>query len=259
MRRYTKTKKAPAGGARAEEDSKLTIYNPHSSDPMESVFDTNGVEWYYGCFIDIGIRNMAIRCSRYRPNPNDDGFVIEGLYQNKFDFDLSKGVKAEKAELAERPEIGRENDRFSRLVRIFNEISDKFFDMHYIVIERQIESKATFNVKVMNITIGVLMSIVSDRGLRPIIVEVDPQIKSIPLGAPSGMKYKDLKDWCYEKSLQILEENGGAFDIDLMHVMEKMCKSGKNKRDDPADVICYCYVWWKFYIHEKLIQRPCPS
>lgn len=256
MRRCTKPKKTPAGGVRASEDSKLTIYNPHTLEPLEPVV-IDGIEWVYGCFIDIGIRNMAVRCSRYRPEPETGEMIIEGLYQNKFDFDLSKGVKAEKAELAERPEIGRENDKFSRLTRIFNDLECLFSENHYIVIERQIESKATFNVKVMNITIGILMSIVSDRGCRPIIVEVDPSIKSVPLGAPSGMKYKDLKDWCYEKSLQLLEENGGDFDVKLMNEMANMCKTGKNKRDDPADVVCYCYVWWKYYIHENLIQKPC--
>lgn len=226
------------------------IYNVHSTEPITD----DGDGWQYGCFIDIGIRNMAVRFSRACPGTQ----AIEGLSQSKYDFDLSKRTKKEKAILAQKCQIAIENDKFAQLLHRFTLMKEDLSNCHYIVIEQQIGS-APFNVRVMNYTIGVIASVVCNSGRRPIIVEIDATQKSIPLGAPRGMSYSNLKDWCYYKSLELLQLNGGIFDLSLKEQMESMCKSGINKRDDPADTICYCYVWWTQYVFPGIVSKPCLS
>lgn len=231
--------------------SPLTIYNPHTLTPIEKSEDG----WLYGCFIDIGIRNMALRFSRCKIDDEND-IMIEGLYQNKYDFDLSKGVKKDKKILLEKSQIGVSNDRFAQLLHQFVRLREHFCRCHYIVIERQIDGVAPFNVKVMNYTIGILTTLVLDMGNRPLIIEICPKQKSVPLGAPMGMSKSELKDWCYEKSIELLEDNGMEFDINLRNELLTLTKYGKKKRDDPADVICYCYVWWHQFVATGDINIP---
>lgn len=223
------------------------IYNVHTLEPLQSSSDG----WQYGCFIDIGSRNMSLRFSR----AHSPSRVIEGLSQDRFDFELAKGTKASKAILAAKSQIGIRDDMLSQMVLQFNRIRPQLGQCQYIVIEKQIKG-ATWNLEVMNKLIGILSVLMVDYGNRPLIIEIDPSQKSVPLGGPRSMQIsKALKDWCYQMSLVILERNGGHFDLQLLQEMKSLTKYGRNKRDDPADTICYCYVWWEQYIFSGLVNR----
>lgn len=229
------------------------LYNFHTKEPMvfEHCLEPEPQGWHYGAFIDVGIRNMSIRLSRGRPADKQ----IEGLLQVKYDYDLSKGNKFVRSKLETKSRIGLEEDKYSEMLQCFIRHRDELSLCQYIVIEQQIRG-ATLNLEVMNKLIGMLSVLVTDRGNRPIIVEIDSNQKSVPLGGPRSISSpKGLKDWCYFKSLEILKINNSKFDLELLETMLTLKKYGKNKRDDHADTICYCYVWWHHYVfNDKLKQ-----
>lgn len=194
---------------------------------------------------------MAIRFSRARLEDK----TIQGLIQKKYDFDLSKQTKVEKAKLARKSQIGIKDDPFSELIETFISLQPNLIQTQYIVIEQQIPG-ATLNLEVMNKLIGVLGVLIRNQGNRPIIIEISPCRKSVPLGGVKSMPgRKAIKDWCYQRALVCLEQNGGEFDLQLLTEMKGLTKYGKNKRDDPADTICYCYAWWHHYIFNQKVTR----
>lgn len=212
------------------------IYNPHDDwkFPVGPVFN--------GCFIDIGTRNMGIRFSSY------DGERIEGKLQTKADYDLAKGVKKTRESLKGKSQVGIENDKFFCMIDHMNSLKDHFIDCHFVIIEHQLEHIATArkNVKVMNILIGCLMLLVKNGGNRPIILLISAKAKTRLLGAPKKLAKEEVKDWCFEKSLELIKENKGEVDEELSQLLPKLPRSGKNKRDEHGDIICFCHVFWKF-------------
>ena len=224
------------------------VYNPHTRPSMDDCDDEG---WTYGCFMDPGIRNMAIRFSR----AHKDNDIVEGMSQHKIDFDLAKGRVADKKIVSQQCQIGISNDRYARMVRTFKDMTPQFSQCHYIVIEQQLEKIAKLNVMIMNWMLGILSTILIDQGNLPIIIVINSTQKSRPLGAPIGMSKPNLKEWCFEKSFELLDLNGGEFDKRLAVEMSYKTKTGRNKGDDDADVICYCYVWWRHYIFTGLINK----
>lgn len=213
--------------------SLLEIYNPHNLPPLINIQESK-----IGIFIDIGIRNMAIRKSIYK----DDKIV--GIYQNVMDFDLSKQKIAQKRDLDKRSEIGKSNDKFSLMTRTFNNLSDMLYNSHYIVIEKQL-NVSPLNQKVMNMLIGIIMNIVMDEGYRPIIIEIDAKLKSKYFeDSPKG-KYdkKLLKEWASTKAIELLTLNDNDHDREIINNLNNM-----SKKDDMGDVVCYCYAWWNYIL-----------
>jgi len=219
------------------------IYNPHTLTPI--VRHTDGK--YVGCFIDIGIRNMCIRFSKFDPESGK----IEGIHNQKFDFDYSKGNKRRKAVLDERLDIGKAQDKFAQLTQEFSKLRDTFSTCHYIVMEKQLGT--TDNVEVSEYTLGLLSGLIMDRGSRPIIIKLDSRVKTKMLDMPRG---KDPKMWCLNKSVEILSENIGECDWKLSKDILIMPTTGTNKSLDIADVVCYCWVFWNRYILRGRVDKP---
>lgn len=219
------------------------VYNPHERTRND---DDNSIK--YGCFIDIGTRNMCFRFSNFYNN------VISGTSQTKADYDLSKRGKGSREILESKSKIGIENDKFVCMVDHILLMKDDFINCHYIIIEQQREDVAKFNVKTMNILLGSLMTMVKDQGNLPIIILMSASAKTKLLGAPKGLKGEQIKEWCYVESLKILAENDGEIDKNILSLMPKMPKSGQHKKYDHSDVICYCKAWWKI-IYPKFCRK----
>jgi hypothetical protein len=221
------------------------IYNPHTLSPL--VPHTN--KKYVGCFIDIGMRNMALRFSEYDPQDKQ----IKGVMCMKFDFDLSKGSKSRKLGLDARPDVGKESDKYAQLTQQFTKLGNSFYTCHYIVMEKQLGT-ATANLESSMYTLGLLSSIIMDKGSRPLIVMLDSRVKTKMLSMPRG---SDPKTWCLSKSINILGNNIGEYDEILKHKLPNMPITGPNKSYDISDTICYCEVWWRHYVDKGRIIVPC--
>lgn len=220
------------------------IYNPHRGKPL--IKHDDGL--LVGCFMDIGMRNMAIRFSKYNLETRE----IEGISCKKFDFDLSKGNKDRKKLLEDRCDIGKSQDKYAQLTQEFYNLKESFSTCHYIVMEKQLGT-AIDNIEASEYTLGLLTGLILDNGSKPIIIKLDSRVKTSMLKMPRG---SDAKRWCLSKSFEILMSNKGDYDKKLSLRLKDMPVTGPNKSYDIADVVCYCEVFWRFYVSKSRIPLP---
>ena len=106
----------------------------------------------------------------------------------------------------------------------------------YILIESQLPINYDM-VRMSTHIISFLMMNLENKGCKPMICEVDAYFKSRILNAPKKMTKPELKKWCREYALELLQKRGDTVAYD------SMVKAGK--QDDMGDVVCYCEGWWK--------------
>jgi len=79
-----------------------------------------------------------------------------------------------------------------------------------------------------------------NKPLLPAIVEVDSRLKGKYLGAPKGIKDKQLKTWSIEKGRYLLTLRNDTFSLQVLDLF-------KNKQDDLCDTVCQIealMVYW---------------
>ena len=106
----------------------------------------------------------------------------------------------------------------------------------YILIESQLPINYDM-VRMSSHIISYLMSQLANKGCRPLIFEVDTYFKSRILNAPPKMSKPELKKWCRNYALKLLEERK---DTETYKVLKDL-----SKFDDAGDCVCYCEGFYK--------------
>lgn len=185
----------------------LTRYNFHTSVPEHYTFDST--KKYRICSIDPAYTdNYAVRI--------EDRDLQKGTIETIFLDKIS--VRAEEP-----------LNYYSKLIDELDKIIDKIEMCHYIVIEKQLKS----NYKMTRMgqhSISYFMCRLKDKGVKPIIYEIESRAKSKIIGAPAKTKSKELKKLSVDYAFKILEERGDQKGIDLVNSFKK--------KDDVCDTIC---------------------
>src|SRR5258706_1113903 len=176
-----KKNKAPA----AKTQTKFfSIFNPHNTKaPLFSVdiHPTKGRFIQVGS-IDPGIYHFSLRCERWYEDNS-----IEKIEYCLIDFTKPKNKDGSISG------VGKENFYYINSIAILEEYCNSFLqECHYICIESQL-SWAYDMVRLSSHIIAILCVFLKNKGNRPLIIELDPRLKSRLLGRPPGMKKKDLK------------------------------------------------------------------
>jgi hypothetical protein len=223
------------------------VFNPHSEgEQVANVLPTNeeGKRWVQIAAIDPGIKNCAIRIERRTytitgeggPTPEVFRLVpdtIETIVQTKFDF-LTPPFESSKKAIEAVP--GSADTGYYRYsTEYLSTLVPHFSACQYILIESQMPIN-TEMVRMSQHLITFISLSVRDVGVRPLIIEIDPKLKSSIFKAPK-MEKAALKKWAGNKAIEILKENG---DVDTATFIE-----AAGKKDDHGDVVCYTSVWFK--------------
>ena len=180
------------------------IFNPHDQTPCQARPDGLIIM----TMIDPGIKNCAFRTSSYDPKTG----ISKTLLLKKLDFTNSK------------------EHYYVEMIVQMEEFKQYFINSHYIGIESQLPINYDLVRMGQHIT-TYLLTIVRNNGVRPLIVELDPHLKSRMLNAPAKMTKPQLKLWATTKGIELLKACG-EFDVAAFVESQK-------KADDYGDVICY--------------------
>jgi hypothetical protein len=212
------------------------IFNPHSGPaPLTSNIQTmSALEPRAESFIDImsidpGILNCGLRIERRRYIHNQllavETIVMVRINFNEENRDEVKDPQTRQFDTA----------YYTRSIKILDKFSQYFLQCQYILIESQLPINYSM-VRMSQHLITYLCTKVMDLGNRPLIIEMDPHLKSRLLGAPGKMKKPELKKWSRTTALQILQNRD---DNEARNAILKT-----NKGDDMSDTICQCEAWW---------------
>jgi hypothetical protein len=196
-----------------------SIFNPHSL--IAPVYSKEG-KWIQVCAIDPAVKNCAIRVERWYPNNK-----IETIEFSHSDFTLPYDKDNVQ-------ETGKENFFYTNSCDVLKEICENYLEeCHYIVIESQL-SFAYDNVRIQSHITCALCIYLKDKGNRPLIIEMDPKLKTRLLGAPAMKDKKQIKQWAIDKACEFFTEEG---DLESLQFMKDLAKIRKS--DDIADTKCY--------------------
>lgn len=195
------------------------------------------INQYTICAIDPAIKNCAIRV---------EGPDKKTIFQDKFNFVPVKTGKRGGI-IKERTLSDDKNNSITILIDIFFSIKDQLSKSDFILIESQ-HHKNKDMLKTSSAIITTLLILFKDIQNPPIIIEIDPKVKSSPLfmkedGLPKPLKKPELKKWASKKGLEILLRN----DDKLFH--DKISK--EKKLDDHGDVICYTECFRKSFLTDQ--------
>jgi hypothetical protein len=213
----------------------FSLFNPHTL-PAPFHNSSKG-KWIQIGSMDPAIYFFGLRCER----------IYEDGTTEAIAFSLTDFTKPGKLQI---PEVGKENFYYINTIEILKRYCDEFLkDCHYICIESQL-SFAYDMVRMSSHIIAVMCCFLKDQGNRPIIVEMDPKLKSRLLGAPpmskintTGKKMSSsaqklaLKKWCAARAREELEAEGDTESIDFMNEMK-----ASQKEYDLGDVKCQIIV-----------------
>jgi hypothetical protein len=194
------------------------IRNPHSKSPLVPAKHINVVA------IDPGIKNCAIRVASMDLKTR----AITTQLQMVFDFTHSSLTADSKG-------IGLDTAHYTNIPKVLDKYVDFFRWSHYIVIESQLP--INYDLTRMSSELMMYFTLrVRDEGYRPLIIEIDPHLKSRMLDAPPKMSKPQLKTWARNKAIEILKERG---DNETAQMIMEVTKG-----DDHGDTVCYEAVWW---------------
>lgn len=208
-------------------------YNPHTKAVLpptpEEVEDEGGLATSFrrAMMIDPGIVNLGIYCEIIWSNGKSQ---FQGV-------DLMEPLKSETNEYSKIIEAG---------TRIFEELEEVLLKCHYIVIESQM----LINMKALSFAqhfISTCCARLRDRGYCPLIIEINPEMKTKMLSCPAEVKTKyQRKMWCIEKAQEIMKDRGEEKLAEEIFRRRSKKGEGRAKKDDIGDGVCMARVWWKF-------------
>jgi hypothetical protein len=204
----------------------FTIYTTHSStQPSPSWRE----DYYQVLSIDPARKNYALRIER-RYLRSQQGQVVSGRIIPLAFEKVSIVMETDKETL--------NSEAFFRLTTFLDKYEHLYAGTHIFVIERQLPQnyKAT---RIAQHTLTYFMLKLKDSPLRPLIVEVDPQLKGRQLGAPKGIGDKQLKDWAVQQALELLQYRSDSESLKLLQQIKK--------KDDLADTICQIEALFKYW------------
>lgn len=197
---------------------------------------------YIICAIDPALKNCAIRI---------EGKNKKTLFQEKFSFVECRPRITKKNKESVKLERMNKNDKegsFEKILEVFYGLKKELEEVDFIIIESQHHRNKDM-LKVCQTIITVLMCMFQGDYKGPLIIEVEPKIKSSTsfIGLEDGIKGRvkkpELKKWAEKKGIEILKRNGDE------EWAEKILK--ERKKDDHGDVICYTECWRKGILNEK--------
>jgi len=211
-------KKAAKSATEKDPLTFFSVFNPHTF--PSPVKPKNGEDWIQVGSIDPAIKNNAIRVERWYSNGK-----IETIEFSHTNFTLPNNEKI--------PKVGEENFYYINACKIIKELCENYLeDCQYICIESQL-SFAYDNVRISSHIICALCIYLKDKGNRPVIIEMDPKLKTRLLGAPPMKKKDQIKKWSVEKACEFFEEEEDIESLKFMKLMAKI-----RKADDIGDAKC---------------------
>ena len=159
----------------------------------------------------------------------------------------------------------------------FSKIKLYLEDCHHIIVEHQI-MKCELTYRCFSSIIYFVTTSICPNRMRPILFEVDVQLKTVFLGGPKTKKQnisQEMKEWTamrnYEKTgIYTLPENGSLdikewtkmksrqisierHDYITYHILENSLYKGN---EDLSDTVCYEYAWLPFISQKQNIYIP---
>lgn len=141
---------------------------------------------------------------------------------------------------------------FENMNRRLAPIKKYLEDCHHIVTEHQLlkceetyQGYASFLYNLSNM--------ICQNGMRPMIVEIDVQLKTSYIGGPRNKQSNGgvaIKEWSKEKALNICVE---TLDYISYHIL---INSLYKAREDLSDTVCYEYAWISYLIETTSIFLP---
>ena len=190
---------------------------------------------FIGVFIDPGIKNLAIRISRFYPDTNR----IETITQNKMStYDEYKKIERNPKNVSNTGfDFGVDTAYYTGVCDCLDRLIHLMVLSHYIVIEEQYYEN-TLLIRLAQHIMAYLSVSLKNKGNRPLIIELSNKLKTRKLGAKGTMSKRETKNFCKEEAPKILRKRGD------MVILDKIIGNGKGKLDDHCDVICMDEVWW---------------
>lgn len=208
-------------------EHKLAIFNPHTLSPVH--VDSDKI---MACFIDPAIKTCAIRIAE----KNFTTGKIRTVFQRIYDFsaDVSFDCNTQGTD----PYISCFNEMHA--------LSPFLIMCHYIVMEYQSVVASYQVIRFSQLLNSTIMNIVKDKGHRPLIIEIDPKLKTSMFKLPR-MKKPQLKKECAKIAIQILINRGEQF------IADRIAELAKN--DDHGDTVCYDDMWWRILQEKPTLLR----
>lgn len=202
------------------------VFNPHEGDfplpnpPAVSAFYGRPDETFVQIMaIDPGIKNCGVRIERRWSSG-----VVETVMLARINFLVCNDTPT------------HDTVYYTNCIKILREYLPIMQLCQYIIIESQLPINYDM-VRMSTHIISFLMIHLENKGCKPMICEVDAYFKSRILNAPPKMAKPELKKWCRDYALALLEKRGD------MVAHDAIVKAGK--QDDISDCVCYCEGWWK--------------
>ena len=143
------------------------------------------------------------------------------------------------------------NEIFIGIDRELSPLLHLLVNCHYIVIEKQPFKNANV-YRTTDRIISYIFDKIKNQGVRGVIIEIDPKIKTDWIGGPKNKKEfggESIKKWSVQKAQEILEEREDRFSL-------RIIKNALYKpKQDLSDVVCYEYAWWSFLTTKKEIPK----
>ena len=179
--------------------------------------------------VDPGIRNCGLRIEQRRLL--DNILVdVKTVIMVRINFNEEDHLECKNPET-----VVFDTSYYTRSTDILDKFLPYAIQCQYILIESQLPINYSM-VRMSQHIITYLCLGVKNRGYRPLIIEIDPHLKSRLLHAPGKMKKPELKKWCRQKALDVLSARGDNVGHDAI------LKVGKG--DDMGDTVCQCEAWW---------------
>ena len=203
------------------------VYNPHDNGDFP-LYNPPSVSAFYGrptenfiqiMAIDPGIKNCGVRIER-----RWSGGTVETVMLTRINFLVNDEVE------------NSDTVYYTNSIRTLRNYLPYMEMCQYIVIESQLPINYDM-VRMSTHLISFLMISLENKGCRPMICEVDAYFKSRVFKAPTKMTKPELKIWCRDYALKLLEARGDTAAFNAI-------KAAK-KADDLGDVVCYCEGWFK--------------
>jgi hypothetical protein len=131
-------------------------------------------------------------------------------------------------------------DIYDQLTEFLNQYLELIRESHIIIVERQVP----FNYKAVRVSQHVLTYFFTvmkqSKTVDPVILEIDPQLKTRELGAPKGLNERQVKQWSVEKGTELLQMRGDTESLATLERYKTMKKAtvSQKKLDDLCDTVC---------------------
>ena len=127
---------------------------------------------------------------------------------------------------------------YQTLTYFLDQYLELFLTCHLVIVERQLPTNYRA-VRISQHVISYFMLRLKDQPLLPIIIEINPKLKSKQLLAPSSLNDRGIKKWAIEKAIELLTSRS---DIVGLNIINK-----ERKKDDLADTVVQIEAFFNYF------------